>query len=103
MLFRNIINMEQSMSTTRRLTLAACAALALGACTPQQHLTTQQVQSVAGLSMEDVNAKLGRANSITNAGDSVWWEYTEITTPNGNNDGSCHVVFRDGVAVAVKC
>jgi len=85
------------------LILTAIAALALAACTPQPHLTMQQVKSVTGLSMEDVNAKLGRASSITDAGDSVWWEYIEIATPDGNNDGSCHVVFRKGIAVDVKC
>ena len=91
------------MNITRRLTLAACVALALGACTPRPHLTVQQVQSVTGLSMQDVNAKLGLASSITNAGDSVWWEYIEIATPDGNNDGDCHVIFKGGIAVNVKC
>lgn len=91
------------MSTARRLILTACAALALAACTPAQHLTTKQVESVAGLTMEAVNAKLGRASSITDAGDSVWWEYINIITPNGNSDGSCHITFRKGIAVAVKC
>lgn len=106
--YRNIINLEQSMDITRRLTLSACAALALAAlalsaCAPKPHLTMQQVQSVAGLGMGDVNAKLGRASSITDAGDSVWWEYIDIATANGNNDGSCHIVFRKGIAVNVKC
>ncbi|HEY5993963.1 MAG TPA: hypothetical protein VIU46_05095 [Gallionellaceae bacterium] len=91
------------MSTTRLLTLSACAALVLGACTPKPHLTTEDVKNVVGLSMGAVDAKLGRASSITDAGDSVWWEYINIIKPNGNTDGSCHIVFRKNVAVEVKC
>jgi hypothetical protein len=91
------------MNTIHRLTLTACAALALAACTPQPHLTTQQVQSVTGLSMGEVYTKLGRASSITNAGNSVWWEYVGITTANGNNDGACHVVFKNDVVSEIKC
>jgi hypothetical protein len=90
------------MNTIRLLTLAA-AALMLGACTPKPPMTEKDVKSVVGLSMSDVDAKLGRASSITDAGDSVWWEYINITMPNGNTDGSCHVVFRKNVAVDVKC
>jgi hypothetical protein len=91
------------MRTTRILILAACAALALGACTPKEPLTRQQVKSMVGLSMGDVNAKLGRASSITNAGDSIWWEYIGIATTNGANDAACHIIFKDGVAKEVRC
>ncbi len=91
------------MNTTRLLTLAAVAAIALAACTPRPKITTQQVQSVTGLGMADVEAKIGRATSVTNAGDSIWWEYINVTTPNGNDDGACHIVFRKGIAVEVKC
>ena len=91
------------MNTIRLLSLAACTALTLGACTPSQHRTVQDVKSVVGLSMSAVDAKLGRASSITDAGDSVWWEYIGIAMPNGTTDGSCHVVFRKGVVVDVKC
>ena len=91
------------MKGIRLLLLAACAALMLGACTERPHLTVQQVKSVVGLSMSEVDDKLGRASSITDAGDSVWWEYIGIAMPNGTTDGSCHVVFRRGVAVDVKC
>ena len=101
--FRKIINLEQSMNITRRFVLAACAALALAACTAKEYLTEKQVQSVIGLSMEAVNAKLGRASSITDAGGSVWWEYIDIATQNGNNDGACHITFKKGIAVAIKC
>ncbi len=91
------------MISTRLLTLAACAALLLGACAPKQHLTVEQVKSVSGLGMEAVSARLGRASSITDAGNSVWWEYVGIAMPNGTTDGSCHIVFRGGIAVEVKC
>jgi len=91
------------MKTVRLLSLAACAALMLGACTERPHLTDKQVKSVVGLSMSEVDAKLGRASSITDAGNSVWWEYIGIAMPNGTTDGSCHVVFKNGVAVEVKC
>ncbi len=91
------------MNTTRLLTLSACAALMLGACAPKPTMTDKDVKSVVGMSMSAVDAKLGRASSITDAGDSVWWEYINITMPNGNTDGSCHVVFRHNVAVEVKC
>ncbi len=91
------------MITTRLLTLASCAALLLGACTPKQHLTVEQVKSVSGLGMEAVSARLGRANSVTDAGNSVWWEYIGIAMPNGATDGSCHIVFRGGIAIEVKC
>lgn len=91
------------MNTPRLITLAAFTALALAACAPKTHLTSQQVQGVAGLSMDAVSAKLGRASSITDAGNSVWWEYIGVTLPNGNTEGSCHVVFKQGVAVEVRC
>jgi len=91
------------MKVSRPLITAACAALALVACTPRPHLAAQDVKSVVGLSMADVEAKLGRATSVTDAGDSMWWEYDGIVTANGNNDASCHVVFRKGIAVQVKC
>ncbi len=89
-------------TTTRLLTLAACALL-LGACTPKEHLTAQQVKAVVGLNMEAVSHKLGRASSITDAGNSIWWEYIGVTLPNGNTEGSCHIVFKQGVAVEVRC
>jgi hypothetical protein len=91
------------MKSVYLLSLAVCAALVLGACTERQHLTDKQVKSVVGLSMSAVDDKLGRASSITDAGDSVWWEYIGITMPNGNTDGSCHIVFKKGVAVEVRC
>ncbi len=91
------------MNIIRPLTLAACAALLLAACTPRPHLAAQDVKSVVGLDMAAVEAKLGRATSVTDAGNSMWWEYDGIVTANGNNDASCHVVFKQGVAVEVKC
>ncbi len=90
------------MNTTRLLTLA-CAALLLAACHSRPAMTTQDGKSVLGLSMGAVDARLGRASSVTNAGDSIWWEYIGITTPAGNTDGSCHIVFRNSVAVEVRC
>jgi outer membrane protein assembly factor BamE (lipoprotein component of BamABCDE complex) len=82
---------------------AACAALALSACAPRQNLTTKQVQSVAGMTMDQVEAKLGGPYVVTNAGDSVWWDYNDITTPDGRTSGTCQVVFVNGVASKVKC
>ncbi len=91
------------MNTPRILILAACAALLLGACTPRPKLTQQQVQGVVGLSQDQVEDKIGSPTSTTNAGDSIWWEYIGIDMGNGRTDGDCHVVFRKGVAVEVKC
>lgn len=91
------------MITRRIAILAVCALLSLSACGPQRHLTEQQVKSVVGLSMEQVENKLGQADSTTNAGDSIWWEYINVTMPTGFNDGACHVVFKDGVATEVRC
>lgn len=91
------------MNTTRRLTLAACAALALAACAPKPHLTTKQIETVKGLGMGEVQARLGMADSVTNAGNSIWWEYINVTTANGHNDGDCHVVFKNDVASEIRC
>jgi len=92
------------MKTIRFLILAASAALLLSACEQRPPLTTEQVKSVVGLSMGEVDAKLGHANSITQAGkQSVWWEYIRVTRPSGAKDGSCHVIFEKGVVVRVKC
>ncbi len=97
------MNTPRLLTPARLLALSLGAALLLGACTPRPKMTTQAVKSVVGLSMADVDAKLGRATSITNAGDSIWWEYDGLTTPAGNTDGSCHIVFRNSVAVEVRC
>lgn len=91
------------MNTIRLSILALCAALLLGACTPRPKLTAQQVKSVVGMEQGQVEDKIGSPTSTTNAGDSIWWEYIGIDMGNGNTDGDCHVVFRNGVAVEVKC
>ncbi len=91
------------MNPTTRLMLTACAGLALAACSPRPHLTVQQVQSVKGLDMDQVKAKLGGPHVVTDAGDSVWWDYDDITTAEGKSTGSCQVIFKKGVADQVKC
>lgn len=91
------------MNITRRLILIAGVALALAACTSRPPLTVKQIESVKGLSMQEVQARLGMGDSVTNAGDSIWWEYINVATPDGNNDGDCHVVFKDEVATEVRC
>ncbi len=91
------------MNTMRLLTVAACAALLLGACTPRPKLTEQQVKSVVGLTQDQVQDRIGSPESTTNAGDSIWWEYIGITRPNGTSDGACHVVFKKDVVTEVKC
>ena len=91
------------MTTRRLLILAAFMLLSLTACGPKRHLTEKQVKAVLGLNMDQVEAKLGQADSTTNAGDSIWWEYINITMPTGFNDGDCHVVFKGGVAKEVRC
>lgn len=91
------------MNTIRFSVLALCAALMLGACSPAPKLTSQQVKSVVGLSQDQVEDKIGSPESTTNAGDSVWWEYINVDLGNGRTDGDCHVVFKKGVVVEVKC
>ncbi|MBI1173947.1 MAG: hypothetical protein GC139_01625 [Sideroxydans sp.] len=91
------------MNTAQRLTLAACAAFALAACAPQMHPTKEQVESVKGLSMDAVQKKIGGPYVVTNAGDSVWWDYNGITMPDGSKGGTCQVIFVNGVASQVKC
>ncbi len=90
------------MNPTSRLILTACMGMALAACSPQPHLTAQQVQSVKGLGMEQVKAKLGGPHVVTDAGDSVWWDYDTVTT-EGKSAGSCQVIFKKGVADQIKC
>lgn len=91
------------MNKASRLMLIAAAALALTACAKRQHPTQEQVKSVVGLSMEAVKAKIGGPYVVTNAGESVWWDYNEIAMPGGSNDGTCQVIFVNGIASKVKC
>jgi hypothetical protein len=93
--------MEQRMNT-RRLMLAAGMGL-LAACAPKPHLTQQQVEGVSGLGMEEVKARLGGPHVVTNAGDSVWWDYDRIMTPDGKDDGTCQIIFKQGRANTIKC
>lgn len=90
------------MNPTTRLILAACAGIALAACAPKLHLTVQQVQSVKGLDMDQVKAKLGGPRVITDAGESVWWDYDNVTTAEGKS-AACQVIFRKGIAEEIKC
>lgn len=91
------------MKTIRLSLFALAAVLMLGACTPRPKLTQEQVKGVMGLSQDQVEDKIGSPASTTNAGDSIWWEYINIDMGNGATDGDCHVVFRKGVVVEVKC
>jgi hypothetical protein len=95
------------MNASRRLISAAllipASLIVLAACAPKPHLTTLQVQGVMGLSMEEVKAKLGGPHVITNAGDSVWWDYDDVTTPDGNGSVSCQVVFKKDTVSQIKC
>ncbi len=91
------------MNATTRMILMACAGLALAACTSRPHLTSQQVESVTGLPMEAVEAKLGKPHVVTNAGDTVWWDYDNIVTPSGNEGGTCQVIFKKEKVDSIKC
>lgn len=86
---------------TRRLTLVAL--LALAACSPKPHPTLEQVKSVQGLSMEEVRARIGGPHVTTDAGENIWWDYDNIALPNGNNDGTCQIIFKQGKVDMVKC
>lgn len=88
------------MNTSR---LIFAAAIALAACTPKMHPTLEQVKSVQGLGMEEVKAKIGGPHVVTDAGDSVWWDYDNIALPNGNHDGACQIIFRKGRVDTIKC
>jgi hypothetical protein len=91
------------MKTTLRLTLAACTGLALAACGPQIHPTRKQMESLVGLSMDAVRHKVGGPYVVTNAGESVWWDYNNVAMPGGSNDGQCQVIFVNEVATKVRC
>lgn len=91
------------MNTAQRYALAACATLALTACAPKMHPTKEQVESVTGLSMDAVTAKIGAPYVVTNAGESVWWDYNGIAMPDGSKNGTCQVIFVNSVASKVKC
>ncbi len=94
------------MNRSRNATLALClsgALFALAACAPKPRVTTQQVQSVSGLSMDEVKAKLGGPHVVTDAGDSVWWDYDNVTMPDGTGSVSCQVIFKKGVVDRIKC
>lgn len=88
------------MTTSRRLLFTALAVLAIAACAPRPKLTEQDVKSVAGMTMDQVKSKLGGPYVVTNAGDSVWWDYNDI---QGNASGTCQIVFVNGVANKIKC
>lgn len=91
------------MKTTLRLSLAACTALLLCACGPQQHFTQKQMESMAGHGMDWVKDRIGGPYVVTNAGSSVWWDYNNIVMPDGRQDGSCQLVFVKGMVTQVKC
>ncbi len=91
------------MNIPSRMALVACFGIALAACAPKPQLTAQEVQSVGGLSMEAVEAKLGSPHVITNAGDSVWWDYDNIVMPDGKSKSSCQIVFKKGTVDSIKC
>jgi hypothetical protein len=88
------------MNAASRLILLACAALALAACTPRPKLTVKDIKGVAGMSMDQVQNKLGGPDVVTNAGDSVWWDYNDV---QGNGTGTCQVVFKKDVVAKIRC
>lgn len=81
---------------------AMLAVLALGACKPEKPLGYQQVQGVVGLSESEVHARLGGPHYLTDAGESVWWNYDGVTGANGYAV-SCHVIFKAGIVDKVAC
>jgi len=91
------------MKTALRLTLAACAGLVLTACGPQQHFTQKQMESMKGHSMDMVRNQIGGPYVVTNAGESVWWDYNGIVMPDGSKDGTCQLVFVKDVVSKVRC
>jgi outer membrane protein assembly factor BamE (lipoprotein component of BamABCDE complex) len=92
---------------TRKKTGAAFAATALAvfmlvACESGKQLTTKQVQAVAGMGEDEVRARLGGPHYLTNAGDSVWWNYDGVADASGA-PVSCHVIFKAGRVDKVEC
>jgi hypothetical protein len=84
------------------LIAATFAVLALAACQPQKSLTTRQVQEVVGLSEDEVRARLGGPHYLTDAGDSVWWNYDGVAGASGVSV-SCHVILKAGRVDRVEC
>ena len=91
------------MNKASRLVLAVIAGAALAACAPKVHPTKAQLESMAGLSMDAVAAKIGGPYVVTNAGESIWWDYNGIAMPDGSKDGTCQIIFVHDVAKQVKC
>jgi outer membrane protein assembly factor BamE (lipoprotein component of BamABCDE complex) len=91
------------MTTPSRLIFTALAALALAACAPRQQLQEKDVKSVIGMTMDQVESKLGGPYVVTNAGDSVWWDYNDVTKATGNYSTTCQIIFVNSVATKVKC
>ncbi len=91
------------MNRITKMILLTCAGLAFAACSPRPHVNLQQVQSVMGLNMDQVRAKLGGPHVVTDAGDSVWWHYNEVTTADGKSAVSCQVIFTKGVVNRINC
>jgi hypothetical protein len=96
------MTMYSIKKTGTALAAAMLVALMLTACGPAKKLTTQQVQSVVGLSEDEVRAKLGGPHYLTNAGESVWWSYDGVIDTNGA-PVECHVILRAGRVDKVEC
>ena len=91
------------MNKALRLVLPLCIGAALAACAPKPHLTQKQIESMAGKTMDAVKRSIGGPYVVTNAGDSVWWDYNNIIMPDGTKDGTCQLVFVHDVVKEVKC
>ena len=91
------------MKTALQLALVAIVGLVLSACGPQQHFTQAQIESMNGHGMDWVKDRIGGPYVVTDAGESVWWDYNNIIMPDGRKDGTCSLVFVKGMVTKVKC
>lgn len=89
------------MNRYRNFFIAALFALA--ACKQSPPLTIQQIESVKGLGMDAVRAKIGGPHVVTDAGESVWWDYDNVTTSDGKPANNCQVIFKKGIVAEVHC
>lgn len=76
---------------------------AAGGCTPQEKVPYKQVHEVIGMGEDEVRAKIGMPSFLTDGGDSKWWTYDNVISPDGNSTVSCHVIFKAGKVDKVDC
>lgn len=91
------------MKTSLRLILAASVGILLSACGPSQHFTQKQMESMKGHGMDWVKDRIGGPYVVTNAGQSIWWDYNGIIMPDGRKDGTCQLVFVKNMVTQVRC